>query len=431
MGWAFFRCTDITVTNQQDKMIQSNPFLSHTFLSYWSKHFLTDQKTRTFCFVKNLLFYKSKCPGLYINTGKNLTKGINYELNGEFSKEAKGKTLFIYDVIDVLGKEAFLKKNAMGLYSVRQYPGFLIELGAYQTLDDFVSRTFKKSSRYKLRKYKKRLEECFNISFKAYNDELSKEGYDAIFDDFRRLLEKRFSEKKISNNNLAPKEWNFYKDVAYPMIKEKKATLFVLYNNDEAISITLAYMSENRVFDAITVFDIDYAKFHLGSIKIMYLIDWCLKNNWDVLDFSKGHFDYKLRWSNRKFDFHYHILYDKNSLWARILSFTLMHFFTFKQYLREKRFNESLYKLTYVLRNKKEKYIDYSFLEWDGECTDGDLKPVDINTAEYAFLKGICNDFLYLHQEHVQNLNVLKVDKTEDFFLLVGQNKKIGLKLMM
>lgn len=406
-------------------MIRANPFTSPTFIKYWSKHFLIEEDKYSFPFVKNLLFYKSKWAGLYVNVGRNLTKGVDLKLNDRISSEEKGKTFLIYDVLNKT-KEIV---EGMGHYSVRQYPGYLIEFGSYQNLDDFLSKTFKKSSRYKLRKYKKRLEHSFNLSFKAHGNEISKKEYDFIFDSFRKLLEKRFAEKQISNNNLHTDEWEFYKDVAYPMMLEKKATLFVLYNNDEPISITLSYLSENRVFDAITVFDIDFAKFHLGSIKIIYLVEWCLKHGWKVLDFSKGHFDYKTRWANKKFDFHYSIFFDKKSIKAKFLAYSLKLFFTLKQYLRDKKVHEVFHKLTYALKNKKQKGLHYSFMEYKGECSGENLKSIELESPEFSFLKGICYDFLYLNQEHLDDLKVYKVNDSDHHFLLVGQKNKTRLSI--
>lgn len=407
-------------------MIKTNPFTSPTFIKYWSKHFLVERDKYSFPFINDLLFYKSKWAGLYINVGRNLTKGLDLKLNDTIGSEEKGKTFLIYDVITANQKKTI---EGMGHYPIRQYPGYLIELEHYQNLDDYLTKTFKKSSRYKLRKYKKRLEDSYNISFKAHGDEIPKKEYDSLFNSFRKLLEKRFAEKQISNNNLNTDEWEFYKDVAYPMMLEKKATLFVLYNNDEPISITLSYLSGNRVFDAITVFDIDFAKFHLGSIKIMYLVDWCLKHGWNILDFSKGHFDYKTRWSNKKFDFYYHIFFDGKSIKARSLAYILKLFFTLKQYLRDKKVHESFHKLTYKLKNKKQKGLDYHFVEWKGEYSNKKLKSIELESPEFNFLKGICYDFLYLNQEHLTDLKVYKVKDTEHLFLLVGKKNKAGLRI--
>ena len=59
---------------------------------------------------------------------------------------------------------------------------------------------------------------------------IEKVEYDHIFEHFKFLLTKRFDDKQITNNNLDPAEWEFYKEVVYPLILEKKASLYVIYN---------------------------------------------------------------------------------------------------------------------------------------------------------------------------------------------------------
>ena len=131
---------------------------------------------------------------------------------------------------------------------------------------------------------------CFDIKYKMFWGDISKEEYDYVFNHFKQLLTKRFLDKQTVNNNLNSDEWDFYYDVAYPMILEKKASLFVIYHDAKPIGVTLNYLSEEILFDAITVFDIDYAKFHLGSINIMKLIEWCLERNFMALDFFQRPF---------------------------------------------------------------------------------------------------------------------------------------------
>ncbi len=165
-------------------------------------------------------------------------------------------------------------------------------------------------------------------------------------------MEKRFDDKGISNNNLRESEWNFYKEVAYPMIEQKKAALFVIYHEDIPISVTLNFLADEILFDAITVFDIDYYKFHLGSVNVRKLIEWCLDNKIKILDFSKGHFDYKLRWANKTYHFDYHLIYNPRSVPARLLALVFKWYFQTKNYLREKKINETYHKLTYRLARK-------------------------------------------------------------------------------
>ena len=65
------------------------------------------------------------------------------------------------------------------------------------------------------------------------------ESYDYVFSYFKTLLRKRFFSKKTNNNNLNPQEWAFYKDVTLPMIRNKEAALFVTYDENKPIAITV------------------------------------------------------------------------------------------------------------------------------------------------------------------------------------------------
>ena len=368
-------------------MNNSNPFTSPTFSNYWSEYF--SKKKRSFLFLKEVSCYASKIPGVFINTGKNLTKGISYSIEREQANEIKGKTILLYDVIPSMTSKEVVPPN-IGRFTVKQYPGYAINLERFDSLQDYMSSTFKKSSRYKLKKYKKRLEESFEISFKSIGPDVSTEEYNQLFEKFKDLLIKRFTEKKVYNNNLDESEWNFYQGVVLPLIRERKATLFVLSNKEEPISITLAYFSDDRIFDAITVFDIDYAKFHLGSVKIMYLIDWTINNKWNILDFSKGHFLYKTRWSNEHYNFHYHILYDKSSFFSQLKAYVLKYFFVLKQYLREKEFNQLLHKLRFFISSntdKEESELKFSFQTIDAPISEKNLIEMNGIDEENIVLK--------------------------------------------
>src|SRR5690606_13706658 len=139
----------------------------------------------------------------------------------------KGKTMLLYDVPQFFDIDTDIPSKRLKVHKVKQYSGFLIDLDSYKGLNDYMTSTFSKSSRYKLNKYKKRLEASFDITYKMLLGNVPRGEYDMIFESFKSLLQKRFQEKQITNNNLDPKEWSFYHEVAYPMILEKQACLFV------------------------------------------------------------------------------------------------------------------------------------------------------------------------------------------------------------
>lgn len=409
-----------------------NPFTSNTFTEKWSTHFHINKPESSFSFIGGLLFFKHPRLPLYTNLGKNLTKGISYKIEDSQQHGLDKKVLLIYDIPDFFSIDTNYNNKQIGLYRIKQYPGFLIDLSSYNDLDDYMKSTFSKSSRYKLNKYKKRLEGCFDIRYKMFHGEITKVEYDGLFAKFKLLLEKRFLDKQTRNNNLDAAEWSFYEDVAYSMIIEKKASLFVIYNKEEPIGVTLNYFSEDILFDAITVFDIDYAKFNVGSATIMKQIEWCLAKKIKILDFSKGYFDYKERWGNKKYDFEYHIYYDKKSFLANSLAYSLKTFFLLKQLLRDKHVNEKLHKLTFMLKNKNvvsKQEAHYTFVEIEQEFQRDKLIKIRTDSDEFKFLKKMVFDFLYLNLEKFSDLKTYRLIEKGSHYLLEGKSKKMLLQI--
>jgi len=408
--------------------MKDNPFTSDIFTNIWSKHFDHAAQGIRFSFIKNLLFLKHKYLPIYFNYGKTHTKGISYSLNKHNISDIRKKTFLIYDVPTYFNVVTEIENKNLRFNRIKQYPGYLIELQSFEDVNHYMQTTFSKSSRYKLKKYKKRLELCFDIKYKMYSGDISKDSYDHIFDHFKTLLEKRFAEKQIRNNNLDPAEWNFYYDVSYPMILAKKAGLFVIYDGDKPIGVTLNYLSGEILFDAITVFDTDYAKFHLGTVTIMKQIEWCLLNDIQILDFSKGHFEYKERWATKKYLFEYHIYFDRNSLLSHIIAFSLKLFLNLKQELRKRHVNEMIHKLTFQLKNRKQPLkvgYTYSLIDDNTPITSPQLKQIDHFSKDFEFLKSAIFDFLYLNQENHQMLHVYQVINEPNTYILKGQGHQV------
>lgn len=330
-------------------MIKQNPFLSYKFTEIWCKHFNTNREIYSFRSIKNISFFKLNFFPIYINLGKNLTKGMSYQilLNADADASFKNKVCLIYDVPQYFNFEINSSTKVIKTKKIKQYPGFSINLEKYKDFDTYFTSTFSKKTINRLRSYNRQLERNFSISYKMFYGSINKKEYDNIFVNFNRLLTKRFNNKKETNNNLNPNEWNFYYDVVYPLILEKKASLFVIYNEDKPIAIRLNYFSEDIIFDAIPVFDIEYSKFHLGKISIMKMLEWSFENDFKVYDFSKGFYDYKAKWSDKTYSFEYHLLYDSNSIKASSIAIFLFVFYKLKQYLRDKNINQKLNRLLF------------------------------------------------------------------------------------
>jgi hypothetical protein len=250
---------------------------------------------------------------------------------------------------------------------------------------------------------------------------IDKAEYDFVFNHFKTLLTKRFEDKQITNNNLNPEEWQFYQDVVYPLILENKAALHVIYNEDTPISVRLLYFSDAIIFDAMTVFDIDYAKFHLGKISIMKMLEWSFNSPYEVFDFSKGYFDYKESWSDLKYDFEYHIYYNTKSLTATLLANTLAVVFKTKQYLRDKNINEKVHQLTFALNKKSKKaQINIEELSIEEHPYEQEmLREIKLD-KQLAFLNKPVFDFLFLNSMHFNDLKIYKLHNNQ--YLIKGTN---------
>lgn len=403
-------------------VIHNNPFTSYSFTNLWLKQFNLN-KSYAFGFIKQLSFYKPSALPIYINLGRNLTKGISYQITKSTVADLKSNAYLIYDVPKYFNINTTEAPKNLGLKKIPQYPGFLITLKNYSNFNAYLNKTFSKSSNQKLNRYRNRLERCFNIKEKMLIGTIDKTEYDFIFNHFKTLLIKRFEDKQITNNNLNPEEWRFYQDVVYPLILENKAALHVIYNEDTPISVRLLYFSDAIIFDAITVFDIDYAKFHLGKISIMKMLEWSFNSPYEVFDFSKGYFDYKESWSDLKYDFEYHIYYNTKSLTATLLANALAVVFKTKQYLRDKNINEKVHKLTFAL-NKKSKKTQINIEELNIEEHPYEqemLREVKLD-QQLAFLNKPVFDFLFLNSMHFNDLKIYKLH-SKNQYLIKGTNK--------
>lgn len=407
--------------------IKQNPFTSDLFTSKWLKHFNRSQPVFDFNFIMGLNFFKPGILPIYINTGRNLTKGISYSLNLPQKINFKKSVVLIYDVPTYFDMDINVIPENVVFHKIKQYPGYLIELHKYKDFNDYLKQTFSKNTIKKLKKYQKRLELCFDIKYKMFFGNISKEEYDFIFDCFKKLLEKRFREKQTVNNNLNPEEWAFYYDVALPMILEKKASLFVVYEASNPIAITLNYFSENILFDAITVFDIDYTKFNLGKIALSNLIAWCFENDIQYFDFSKGYFDYKTHWMSKKYDLEYHLYFDKTSLRSKLIGKTIKKYLELKHYLRERGLNQKLHEFTFRFKKHDKSSVNplnYSFSGITEEQHHMKLLEIKPLSKEHIILKCAINEFLFLNSESLYDLKVMKVLNMQSTY--VFQGKKVS-----
>ncbi|MGB7393808.1 MAG: GNAT family N-acetyltransferase [Pricia sp.] len=258
----------------------------------------------------------------------------------------------IWDIPEYL--EANLKDlgKRIQVTKVRQYKGFLIHLSPFKNLDGFLAEQLSSRSRKKLRSKKRKLEKEHDIRYAFYFGGIEKEEYHRLFDKFYGFLEERFEEKQAVNNNLG--KWEYYRELVYPMVLEKRASLFVIYDGDKPVTIGMQFHLSRAVFSFVQSYDISYSDYNMGDISTMKRLEWCFEQGFDTFDLSMGETDYKIKWCNHRYDLYFHIFYDPKSIVSVLKARWVVSKLRFKQYLRDKDILGKLFrfdKFKYWLRN--------------------------------------------------------------------------------
>ncbi|WP_299274668.1 GNAT family N-acetyltransferase [uncultured Psychroserpens sp.] len=408
--------------------MKTNPFTSSVFETSWSKHFNEDKTLMSFDFLEGVRFIKDKPNGIYVNAGRNLTKGLYYSLNYD-KQDYKGKTFLIYDVPSYFDVEDFNapSHSSLRIKRVFQYQGFLMDITSFNNQDEYINSQFSSKNRREFRSNQRRLETCFDIDYAFIHEAMPKEEFNVLFEQFYALLSRRFADKQTNYHHLSSKKWNYYKELVYNMLKKKQASLLVISNAKTPIGITLNFHSEDILFEAITVFDPDYYKFSIGKTSIIKLLEWCFEHNYRISDFSKGDFDYKHKWSNLAYDFEYHILYDSKSILSVLRAQYAIAYYKLKLYLRRKKINELYRKYRFYLKGGgKEKedraYNNYTFEKLNSFEPSDNHELIDFKSESFRFLTQFVYTFLFANPEPLENVKVYKrIDALE--FVISGSKK--------
>ncbi|MEK6155415.1 GNAT family N-acetyltransferase [Flavobacteriaceae bacterium 3-367] len=389
---------------------ENNPFTSQTFVNTWLKYYNESRSAIKFDFFEGLEFIKNKGLPLYSNVGSDMTNGLFYTLYGDKVKKPGNRVFLVHDVPSYFAIPEFGKRGSLQLKKINQYRGYMIDLTKYKDIDGFLAEKLPAKERSKYRRRLSGLTSSFDVDFTLYHGSIERDTYDMVFDTFKALLKKRYLSKKIDYHVL--KKWNYYRDLVYPMIHAKEASLMVVYENSEPIGISLHFHTDTIFIGAITVYDIDYYKFSVGKIMIIKLIEWCLEKKFEVFDFSKGHFDYKEKLSDITYVFDYHILYYPKNLVSNAIATGLGWYYRLKQYLRVKNVNLLYRRVLFLLHpgenHKGKSGLVYRIMDDKSEVSTKDAISIDFRKREFGFLKIIINNFLYIHREHINDIAVFR-----------------------
>tara|TARA_R110002012_G_scaffold81945_2_gene207396 strand:+ start:78562 stop:79806 length:1245 start_codon:yes stop_codon:yes gene_type:complete len=391
-----------------------NPFSSNTFTSVWLKHFNANKPEIATHVINPVTFYKHALVPCYINVGNKLTNGLTYKLNLT-ATDYKGHVYLVRDIPTYQEMPLPEKSSGLKLKKVFQYEGYITRVGNYESLDAYLNTIYKSNTRSKLRRNISRLEANFTVDYTMYHGEISKSDFDVVFDSFYNLFEKRYTNKGEPCGELEPNLWAFYTELAYKMINEGTASLFVIYCNSKPIGITFSYHFDTILVEALTVFDIDFYRYNIGHTTILKMLEWSFKNSIEIFDYTQGDFEYKKRWSDERYQTFYHILYDSKSLKSRLIASFLEKYFNFKREFRDRNYSTKVHNLKHKLfgGNKNEAILLGAY-KVENLNKDIDMKafvkPINLELNTYVSQRRALYDYLYMNPEPVKDLEVYQYE---------------------
>ncbi len=368
------------------------------------------------------VFEKNNIPKLFSKIDSFEEEGAvidnpDYDSNLTSNPNTVYSVFFIPDYL-----KPILDTNKLNVKKVDQFfRGYAILLKGFNSADEYIKFRFRSNAKG-IRRRIKRLESCFDISYKTFYGNLEKEVYDDLMNRLEKMLVKRFEQRNDVSQTLT--QWDRYKKMYFSLINEKRASLFVVYHENTPIVISLNHHFQGRLFSAISSYDIDFGKFSLGSVEIYKKLDWCIANQHQSYEMGMGDLSYKREWCNHIYNFEHQIIYPKSSM-VGWLKGNL-------EYLKVSA-KELVFKLAYVkykeYKAKRKKInIDpvsqYKALNIEeAKAEYNNLSEVDYNSEEFKFLRKYVFDFLYSSIENVANVKVCELPQEANSYVIIGTSK--------
>lgn len=323
------------------------------------------------------------------------------------------------------------QRTSFSFFTLNHFKGMLCDLSNFNTADDYLKAQMGGKGRRNVTSRLKRLETCFDITYKMYYGAIDKDEYSALMDKFHAMIIKRFSQRGVKHGNLD--DWNFYKDSAFNMILNKKASLFIVSNNNIPIAISLGYMYQNVFESAISSYEIDYAKFGLGNVVVLKKMEWCFDNGYSIFNMRWGDYKYKRDWCNTRYDYKTYVVYNKKSLIQTLKAYTITKKNVLSAYLiKNKNHFGLLAKIRWYLvygntpRIKVSDDVNKPKYEVVNTYDNLDTKKrvqIEISDAEYTFLRKPIFDFQYSNSEKSDRVKVFRINHEIDSTYLVQGEK--------
>lgn len=311
--------------------------------------------------------------------------------------------------------------------------GYSIHLFSFNSIDEYLESQFKSKYRSIIRRYVSRLESSFNIKYHLYREDISPEKYSFIMQSLKEMIVTRFEQKNDTHKLIH--QWNTIYKTTHKDIKDGKASLFVIYNGDQPIEISLNYHFKKILFSTISSYDINYSKFGLGHIEIYKQIEWCIANNYILFEMGVGGMDYKRRWSNHIYNFKHYVIYPNDNKFLSALGTIESYKIKIKEYLKSKKVNQLLPLIQQKLLQPKtgitEEVKIYPIMQIAENKASltyfNTLDRVDQNDINNKVILKYFYDFLYSSQSHISDCFIVKESSNVFVFVSTNSFQKIDL----
>ena len=311
---------------------------------------------------------------------------------------------------------------------VDSYEGSLINLTGFNDLHDYLNNEISTRRRATLRRCENRLQLCIRPTYKMYFGQINTNEYKKIFDACYHMLLRRHQQKRTFWEEL--EYWKEREESLLELVLQKKACIFVIYHDQTPISIYVNSVNKHILDIDVMAYDIDYAKFKLGFISLIKVIQWAFENKLGIVDMSKGDFYYKERFRTGTYVFKKQLLYDsKNPILSVrahliVLKFRLLYavlpifkalgmHIVYRKYIRSKK--ESLFMPVQGPKPALRVVKSDKILSPEG------MEKINIDNGEYPFLKEKFFDFLFLNFEFIKDVDVYHSKKNKKDYYFVGK----------
>ncbi|WP_406683904.1 GNAT family N-acetyltransferase [Seonamhaeicola sp. MEBiC1930] len=332
----------------------------------------------------------------------------------------KNKLLILSEVPNYLSTTLISLPKSIKRKIVNTYEGSLINICDYNNIDEYLKKEISSQRRSNIKRCYKRLDTCIQPTYKMYYGDIDQSQYDKIFNDYKLMLKRRLAQKNSYWEELDYWEERYKK--TYKLINEKKAAIFVIYNGHEPISIYINTIFKKTIYIEVIAYNIDYSKFKLGFLTLTKVIDWSIKNDFEIIDMSKGDFYYKERFRNGSYKFQNHIIYDSSSILisikAQLLYLKLKSIYKILPLAKKWKINR-IYKKYFVRKKidyKNSNIVSIDIQKQEEPINEFDLKKIDINNSNYSFLRQYFFDYLFLNFEFIHDVTVYHDNKSTFFF---------------